>query len=236
MEVDELVSGVQEGVGNVAFFRLHMIDVAIDVRYSRVVDLSDVSLRVGYGVDERDFSGPDGFDCSLYTLLDKPVSMDCQSFRGTIEFHVVIGLWPTYSSRHHQQVGSTDGFGEGNLSSEIIDGCLAADCTIARQVVVGGEHAADAGDSQVVIAENPESFVNLISEVRPVVIAVQLDEGNLGLLQAFRGIQEGFPTEPPVAPREVEASLEPFRVVLSELTELVVNLRVFAFEMLALHR
>src|SRR5258706_11665896 len=99
------------------FFRLHMIDVAVDVRYSGMVDLSDVSLRVGDRVDETDFSGSDWLDCCLYTVLYKPVRMDRQSFRGAIEFHVVIHFRPADGSRHHQQIGSADLLCEGNLSS-----------------------------------------------------------------------------------------------------------------------
>ena len=130
-----------------------------------------------------------------------------QGFRGALEFDVVVCLGPADGAGDDKQIPSTHSLRKGNFAIEIINSCLAAHGAIAGQIVVGGKHSAHAGDFQAVIGENLQRLVDFVAEIGAVVVAVQLDVGNLGLLEPRCRVGQRLSSESPVAPGEFEARL-----------------------------
>ncbi|MGA3131017.1 MAG: hypothetical protein ABSD59_09465 [Terracidiphilus sp.] len=167
--MDELGAGIEKRIANVPLFRLHVVDIAVDMTHARMIHLREVAFGIGNGVHETDFGGADGLDGGLDAVFHKEVAAHGERFSGTLELDVVAGLGPA------------DGACEGNFAVEVIDGRLAAYSAIEGEIVVGGEHAADARDFDAVVTEDLERLIHFVAEVRAVVVAVQLDVGNLGL-------------------------------------------------------
>ncbi len=189
-------------------FRLHVVNIAVYVCHSRMVHRVDVPFGIRNRVHQAGFCGPDGFDGRLHAVLHKPIGVGGQRFSGAFELHIVVGLRPPHGSRDNEHIGSVHFFGERNFAAQVIDRFLTDNRTIARKVVVGREHAADAGDTQVVVAENLQCFVDFVAEIQTVVVAVKLDERNLRPVKPRSGIGERLAAKAPITPGQIEAGLQ----------------------------
>ena len=144
--------------------------------------------------------GADRLNRRLHLVLHKEMSPRRQRLRRALELHVVVRLRTAHRRRHHQQVVSANRARERHLALQVVDGRLPAHRAIAGHVVIRGKHAADAGNAQSVIVKRLQRLVHAVTQVRTVMVAVQLDIRHLELRQPRRRLRQRFAPESPIAP------------------------------------
>ena len=71
MQIYQLIAGIDDGVAGMPLFRLHVVDIAVDMAYGGMIDLGQVALGIGDGVHQAHFGGTDGLDGGLDAMLLK---------------------------------------------------------------------------------------------------------------------------------------------------------------------
>ena len=106
---------------------------------------------------------------------------------------------------------------------------------VAGEVIFGREHTTYSGDLNVVVSQYFQSLIDLVAEVRTVMVAVKLDEFDACIGEAFGACLQGLQAETPVAPGKIQAVFETVGMGSFELLELLLNLLIFLLEVLKLH-
>ena len=71
VQIHELIAGIQNGIADVPLFRLHVVDIAVDVTDAGMIDLREIAFGIGDGVHEADLGGADRLDGGLDAMLLK---------------------------------------------------------------------------------------------------------------------------------------------------------------------
>ncbi len=166
-------------------------------------------------------------------MLHEQVGHLAQRLHAALPLAVVVLARAPHRGGDGQDVARPHRRRERHLALQVVDGRLALVGPVRGQVVVGGEHAADAAHLDIVRLEDTAGLVRLVAEVVAVVVAVQLDVADPGLGQPLARALQGLDAESPVAPREVEAPGD--GLLLLELLEGAADLLVLDLEVLWLH-